>query len=69
MVKELVQSNCSKEELKKELSALLESEKKRKQFFSHQKELRKRVGEAGASTKAAQLMIRNLTAREHKVKN
>ena len=64
MVKEFIQSDCTEEKIASELRLLLTNEQRRNQFFEHQSELSKRVGEPGASEQAAKIMLQLLNRTE-----
>ncbi len=58
VVKELIQDDFTKENLKRELSKILDNEQ-RKQMLSNYIELEKKLGGKGASEKAATLIVQN----------
>ncbi len=58
VVKELIQDDLTKQNLKKELSLILNGEAREKQLSSYN-ELIKKLGGAGASSNAASLIIEN----------
>lgn len=59
VVKELIQGELTPQNLKKELTKILEGPK-RNQMLSDYKELRKKLGGRGASDKAASLIVENM---------
>lgn len=59
-VKEMIQSTFTKEHLSKELDAILNNSEYRNSILESYKELKKRIGEPGASEKAANLMVKAL---------
>lgn len=61
MVKELIQNDLSKATIEKELNSLLNENKRIQQFKQDQKELKVKVGEAGASDLAAAKLFELLT--------
>lgn len=60
VVTELIQGALNKKRLKKELSAILDPDK-REQLFLDYFELEKKLGGKGASEKAAMLIISKIT--------
>jgi len=58
VVKELIQSQFNTENLKRELTAILE-DKKREEIFAEYQELELKLGGAGASRNTAKLIIEN----------
>lgn len=57
MVKELIQTNLTREHLLLEMTALLKDEQRRVTFFNDVKKLQTEVGSAGASNRGANKMI------------
>ena len=64
VVKELIQGDLTEDSLVKELDQLLHNSKRQRQLLEDYDELRDRLGNAGASEKAAEIIIESLTARK-----
>jgi len=62
MIKELIQKELTKENIEKEIDAMLHDQQKIASFEQDQKALKQAVGEAGASTIAANRMFKLMTA-------
>ncbi len=62
-VKELLQQNCSASNIRSELNRILTQKDYRDQILKSYGELRQKLGDAGASQKAASLMISKLSGR------
>jgi lipid-A-disaccharide synthase len=60
VVKELIQSDFNRQNLKKELSKILDEEN-RKKIFSDYYELEQKLGGKGASEKTAQLIYKKIS--------
>jgi len=60
IVTELIQHDLNKEKISKELESILEGGEKREEMLKNYAEMQKRVGEAGASVRAAKLMVQYL---------
>lgn len=61
MVKELIQNDLNGENLKNEMDQLLYQPEQKNQFYYLQSKLARRVGEAGASERAARKMVKLLS--------
>ena len=64
VVKELIQGDLTEDSLVKELDQLLHNSKRQRQLLEDYDELRDRLGNAGASEKAAEIIYESLTARK-----
>lgn len=60
VVKELIQNDCTSETIKTELSYILEGGKNRNRILNEYQEMKKILGEGGASKKVAQLMLKTI---------
>ena len=60
VVRELIQDDCTSSEIKKELSYILEGGKNRNRILNEYQEMKKILGEGGASKKVAQLMLKTI---------
>ncbi len=60
VVRELIQDDCTSESIKMELSYVLEGGKSRKRILDEYQEMKKILGEGGASKKVAQLMLKTI---------
>ena len=60
VVRELIQADCTSEAIKMELSYVLEGGKNRKRILGEYQEMKKILGEGGASKKVAQLMLKTI---------
>lgn len=58
VVKELIQSECNPKTIKNEINQLLTGKPKREQMLNNYKELKKILGEGGASKKIAQSLLK-----------
>ena len=61
VVKELIQEDCNTEVLTKELNAILHDPVNRSQMLINYQQLAERMGEPGASAKAAGLIVKSLS--------
>ena len=59
-VKELIQNDLTEEKLASELDQLLHNGKRQRQLLEDYEELKDRLGNAGASEKAAEVIINHL---------
>jgi lipid-A-disaccharide synthase len=57
VVKELIQDELSPENLKRELHKLLADNQKKKQLQSDYQELKEKLGQSGASQRAAKIIV------------
>ena len=64
VVKELIQSDLTEDNLVKELDQLLHNSKRQRRMLEDYDELRDRLGNAGASEKAAEVIIEAMKMRE-----
>lgn len=60
VVRELIQDDCTSETIKTELSYILEGGKNRNRILNEYQEMKKILGEGGASKKVAQLMLKTI---------
>ena len=60
VVRELIQDDCTSEAIKTELSYILEGGKNRNRILNEYQEMKKILGEGGASKKVAQLMLKTI---------
>lgn len=60
VVRELIQHDCTSETIKTELSYILEGGKNRNRILNEYQEMKKILGEGGASKKVAQLMLKTI---------
>ena len=60
MVEELIQKELNAENIARELRALMKDESRKAQMKSDYAELRQRLGDTGASERAAEMMIERL---------
>ena len=60
VVRELIQDDCTSETIKRELSYILEGGKNRNRILAEYQEMKKILGEGGASKKVAQLMLKTI---------
>lgn len=60
VVKELIQNNCNAQTIKNEVSQLIIGKPKREQMLNDYKELKKILGEGGASKKIAQSLLKTI---------
>jgi lipid-A-disaccharide synthase len=60
VVRELIQNECTSEAIKMELSYILEGGKNRNRMLDEYQEMKKILGEGGASKKVAQLMLKTI---------
>ena len=60
VVRELIQNDCTSEAIKTELSYILEGGKNRNRILNEYQEMKKILGEGGASKKVAQLMLKTI---------
>ena len=63
VVKELIQGDMTEENIVKELELLLHNGKRQRQLLEDYEELKGRLGNAGASGKAADVIIEAMKAR------
>ena len=64
VVKELIQGDLTEDNLVKELDQLLHNGKRQRKLLEDYDELRDRLGNAGASEKAAEIIFESLNARK-----
>ena len=64
VVKELIQGDLTEDNLVKELDQLLHNSKRQRRMLEDYDELRDRLGNAGASEKAAEIIYESLNARK-----
>ena len=60
VVRELIQHDCTSDTIKTELSYILEGGKNRNRILNEYQEMKKILGEGGASKKVAQLMLKTI---------
>ena len=60
VVRELIQDACTSETIKTELSFILEGGKNRNRILTEYQEMKKILGEGGASKKVAQMMLKTI---------
>jgi len=60
VVRELIQDDCTSETIKTELSYILEGGKNRNRILNEYQEMKKILGQGGASKKVAQLMLKTI---------